>query len=180
MLNKRQRLCRVERVKIFIGGVPATTTDKELEYFLRQGSRQPGLKYTFESRSRWRFAAVEGTGAHRAVLEMVKAAAGGSDGSGREVKLHDRDWFCPCGLSGDKPLFDKEGFAPALCPSCRGTRPPSLEAAVKVATDAALSNNANSATAEAAAQDQTQQGRTGGVCAAHGRGGYGQGTPARD
>ena len=79
MLNKRQRLGRRERVKIFIGGVPAATTDRGLELFLRQGGGQPGLKYAFESRSRWRFAVIEGTGAHRAVLAMVKAAAGGSD-----------------------------------------------------------------------------------------------------
>ena len=154
MLNKRQRLGRRERVKIFIGGVPAATTDRELELFLRQGSGQPGLKYAFESRSRWRFAVVEGTGAHRAVLAMVKAAAGGSDGSGQEVKLHDRDWFCPCGLSGDMPLFDNTGYAPALCPSCRGTRPQSLEAAVRAAAEAAISDN-TAAAAAAAPSSQT-------------------------
>ena len=40
MLNKRQRLGRRERVKIFIGGVPAATTDRDLELFLRQGGGQ--------------------------------------------------------------------------------------------------------------------------------------------
>ena len=149
-LNKRPRLARRERVKIFIGGVPAATTDRDLELFLtQQAGGQPGLKFAFESRISWRFAVVEGTGAHRAVLAMVRASAGGSEDGryGHEVKLHDRDWFCPCGLSGDLPLFDNVGYAPALCPSCRSTRPPSLEAAVKVAAEAATSDSAASAAA---------------------------------
>ena len=108
-----------ERVELFLGGVHSSSVQR-IKSFLKSiaGVEFEGEVQVMLEGSRGR-ATLTGRRAGIAAVSMLGRRAEG-DRPLEEVQLHN-EWYCPCGLSGERPLAQQ-----GRCMSCEQPRPGAL------------------------------------------------------